>query len=106
MNFGEFRREVLDEQDEVWEEYDGETPDHLIVSQEIYSELEGWNRLEPLSDKSHPRRPGYLGMKVWYSRALDERGKKALLISDEVFEQIVTRAEDYKNGSTERLLTK
>ena len=94
MNFGQFRREVLDEQDEAYEEYDGETPDHIIVSQEIYSQLEGWNRLELLADKSRPKRPGYIGMKVWYSRALDRRGKKALLVSDEVFNEIVTRTED------------
>lgn len=96
MNFHDFRTAVLDEQDRVYEEYDGRTPDHIIVSQEIYHELDGWNRLEPLADNSPPKRPGYVGMKVWYSRALDKREKVALLVSDEVFEELVTRTEDFK----------
>jgi len=93
----EFRSAVLDEIDDAYDER-GETPDHIILSKETYDWLEQRSRFETLADKSNPKRPGYIGMRVWYSRALDERDKMALLISDEVFEHIVTRAEDYKCG--------
>lgn len=98
MNRREFRHAILNEQDAVYDSHDGEVPDHIIVSKEIYDWLDEANKFETLKDKSYPKRPGYLGMKVWWSKSLDRRDKAALLISDEVFEEIVTRAEDFKYG--------
>jgi len=96
MNRREFRRAVLDEQDRVWDENDGTVPDHIILSKEIYDWLDDANRFETLKDNSRPKRPGYLGMKVWWSKSLDKRDNAALLVSNEVFLQIVTRVEDFK----------
>lgn len=93
MNRREFRRAILQEQDDVWDAW-GTAPDHIILSKEIYDWLDENNGLETLRDSSYPQRPGYLGMKVWWSTALDERDNAALLISDKVFDEIVTRAED------------
>lgn len=88
----------MDEQDAAYDEFDGRTPSHIIVSKEIYDQMREKSRFEQLKPSAPPKRPGYLGMKVWWSHALDERETAALLISDEVFEQIVTRAEDFKKG--------
>ena len=95
-SFRQFRLDVLHELDTVYEEFDGNTPDHIILSKEIYEQLKENRRFEQLKQNSNPKRPGYIGMKVWWSRALDKRDAAALLISDEVFEEIVTRAEDFK----------
>lgn len=100
MNRKELREAVMTEQDNTHRLTDGDVPDHIIFSKEIYDWLDDNRGFENLRDKSYPKRPGYLGMKVWWSKALDERDKAALLISDEVFEQIVTRAEDYKRTET------
>lgn len=86
----------MGEQDAAYDKFDGRTPDHIILSKEIYNQLDEANRFETLKDTSSPKRPGYLGMKVWWSKAIDRRDNAALLISDEVFDQIVTRAEDFK----------
>lgn len=94
--FTQFRKDVLDEQDRVYDEYDGLTPDHIIVSKEIYDQMREKRLFENLKDNTPPKRPGYIGMKVWWSRALDERDRTALLISNRVFEQIVPRAKDFR----------
>lgn len=93
------RSAMLDAVDEVHIETDGETPDHLIVSEEVWNLLEEKRRFEELEDNSNPKRPGYLGMKVWYSRTLDERGKVALLLSDQAFNVMVPKAKDFSRGS-------
>jgi hypothetical protein len=96
MNFKEFRQLVLQEQDDAWEEFDGATPDHIIFSEEIYRWLEENNRFQKVDDDTPPRRPGYLGMKVWYSNSLDERGNAALLVSSSVFHEIAPKAGRFK----------
>jgi hypothetical protein len=96
MNYREFRLAVFDEQDKVWDEYDGSTPDHIILSKELYDWLDDGGRFEKLKENYPPKRPGYLGMKVWWSLALDKKNKHALLVSNEVFQEIVTRTEDFK----------
>lgn len=94
--FAKFRADVLNEQDATYDEFDGRTPDHIILSKEIYDQMREANCFEKLTPSAPPKRPGYIGMKVWWSKAIDRRDTAALLISDEVFEQIVTQAEDFK----------
>jgi len=95
----ELRRVLLDGIDEVHKEYDGETPEHVILPQSIESDV----RLEVLADSreysvSRVHGKGLLGMQVWFSSALDERGKTALLLSDEVFSQLFERTKDFYSG--------
>lgn len=76
----DFRERLLDALNDSYEKYDGDTPDHIIVSESVYADLSAENVDHfPLSGE------GYLGMTLWHSAALDERGKDALLLSDEVF---------------------
>jgi predicted HTH transcriptional regulator len=90
------RAEMLDEIDEVHLETDGETPDHLIVSDEVWEDFRLRSRFEELKDTSNPKRPGYLGMKVWHSSSLDKRGKVGLLLSEQAFQAIVPRVRDHR----------
>jgi len=89
----------MDEQDEAYDQFDGRTPDHIILSKEIYDQLDEKNRFETLKENYPPKRPGYLGMKVWWSDALDSRDKAALLISDDVFQQIAPTVSDLKESA-------
>lgn len=90
------RKEVLDEMDIVYSMTEGKVPDHLIVSETVWNEMEENSKFEQLSDDSNPKRPGFLGMRVWYSRALDERGAVGLLMSEQAFRAMVPKARDYR----------
>lgn len=89
------RASMLEEIDDVYVSTDGETPDHLIVSEATWQMMEDENKFETLADKSNPKRPGYLGMRVWYSRALDERDKIGLLMSERAFRAMAPKAKDF-----------
>lgn len=89
------RNDMLDELDVAHDMTDGKVPDHLIVSEEVWNRMEKNNSFETLADKSNPKRPGYLGMKVWYSNTLDRREKTALLLSEQAFRAIVPTAKDF-----------
>lgn len=83
------RRLLLDGVDKVHKEYDGLTPDHCILPRSMKGEI----RLEKLGQDREflvvsNKNRGLMGMQVWFSGALDRRGKKALLVSDEVFAQM------------------
>lgn len=90
---------MLDEMDLAFDITDGEVPDHLIVSEEVWNRMAENNKFEKLADSSNPNRPGFLGMRVWYSRTLDERGKVGLLMSDQAFRAMVPKAKDFYRGS-------
>jgi len=95
----ELREVLLDGIDEVHEAYDGETPDHAILPRSMADEV----RLEQLDrDREFlvtaEKHRGLIGMQVWFSGALDERGKMALLVSDEVMAELFDRTKDFYTG--------
>lgn len=98
-----FRQQVLAEIDWAHLECNGETPDHIIVAESIWSEMKEKNKFEKLKRNDATIRrgasPGYVGMRVWHSAALDRRGKKALLLSEEMFKAIFPRVWNHKNES-------
>lgn len=91
-----FRELVLEEMDEAYESYNGETPDHMLVSDEVWRRMESERRFERLSNGSY-KEMGYIGMDVWQCSSMEKYNLDALLLSEEVFEQIVSRASDYKS---------
>lgn len=103
MRQGEtLRASMLDELDRAFELSDGDTPNHLIVSKEIWDRMEDGRKFEALSDDhrwSERNRPGYLGMRVWYSKELDKRGKVGLLLSEQAFQTMVTKTKDFNRSS-------
>ena len=89
-----FRQNILDELDDAYRKYD-DTPDHIIVSTERFKSLQNNNRIERMRPRHEVRLTtgrtgscGYMGMVLWKSCALDDRGSDALLLSNEVFESI------------------
>lgn len=94
MDYNNFRMRILDELDKVYDAC-GVTPNHIIVSREIYCWLDAHNKFEQLKDKSDPRRPGFIGMKVWWSDSLDARNRDALLLNRRALEKIAPVAADY-----------
>lgn len=95
------RRALLDGIDEVHREYDGRTPDHAILPRSMKDDV----KLETLGhdreyEVTRVKGKGLMGMQVWFSGALDERGKIALLLSDEVFIQIFNRTKDFYTMDT------
>lgn len=98
------RELVMDEVDDVYEETDGDTPDHIIVSKENWERMVRDNKFETLRRNAAPNRrttstPGYYGMRVWRSGAVDANGKDALLLSEEAFRRIFPRAKDFYRRS-------
>lgn len=94
----EFRSAVMDELDRVYDEC-GTTPDHILLSPEIYYLLKTSNGFERIGDDTIPKRrahaQSYLGLRVWLLvDALDSRDKDALLLSEEAFVQLCGRAKD------------
>lgn len=78
-----FRRRVMDALDACHEQTGGRTPDHIIVSESVYSGV----RSEKLKERRPLSGEGFMGMTMWHSGALDERDKQALLLTDEVFDE-------------------
>jgi hypothetical protein len=93
------RGAVMDELDVVHERTDGSTPDHIIVSRAVWRDMKTHNRFEKIGSTSIPKRraqpPGFMGMRVWQSGALDRREKDALLLSEEVFDQLFPQSKDF-----------
>lgn len=94
-----FRRAVMHELDVAYTVHGPDTPDHIIVSKSIWSDMKANNKFETLRSTDHiPERrlsaPGYMGMRVWHSRALDRRDKSALLMSEDVFKHFFDQAKD------------
>lgn len=89
------RAEMLDEIDLTYDEWGGETPDHLIVSEKLWDKMKHGAKFETLSENKF-NRPGYLGMQVWHSESLDKREKRALLMSSQAFEAMVPKAANFK----------
>lgn len=90
------RRDLLDGIDKVHREHDGRTPDHVILPRSMKDEVS----LETLGpDRAYSvnrvNGRGLMGMQVWFSAALDERDKIALLMSDEAFIQLFSRTKDF-----------
>jgi hypothetical protein len=89
----------MDEMDEVHVETGGELPDHCILPRAMEDEI----RLEKLGEHrtflvARERGRGLIGMQVWFSATLEERGKIALLLSDEVMAQLFDRTKDFYRG--------
>ena len=90
----------MDELDVVNERADGSTTDHIIVSRAVWRDMEMHNRFEKIGSTDIPNRRrtevyGFMGMRVWQSGALDRREKDALLLSEEVFDQLFQQSKDF-----------
>lgn len=89
-NQNTFRRSVMAELDEVYERTDGSTPDHMIVSEAVWTNMKRNSKLERLRESDFSgHNYGYMGMVVWRSSTLDDRDKDALLLSSDVFERLL-----------------
>lgn len=100
-DWASLREGVLDAMDVGHRRSDGSTPDHIIVSNEIWCDMKAKNRFERLRYNDSPKRravsTGYIGMRVWPSRALDDRGLDALLLSEEAFLSMMPTVSDYQS---------
>lgn len=95
----DLRRLLLDGVDEVHREHDGDTPDHAILPRSMEDDVK-LEKLDPEREflVTAEKHRGLIGMQVWFSKALDERGKIALLMSDEAFSKLFTRTKDFYSG--------
>mgnify|MGYP000223351029 CR=1 FL=1 len=97
----DLRMWLLDGIDSAHEEYDGQTPDHVILPRSLKDDirlekLDADREFSVISEKHH----GLIGMQVWFSDAVERRGNVALLLSDEAFLQIFPRTKDlYESNS-------
>ena len=83
----DFRTRVMDYQDMMYEQYNGETPSHILLSERMWNFLSESHKFEQLQ---HTDEDGFLGMRVWKCGALDKHEKDALLLSDSAFRTIAT----------------
>ena len=93
----EIRNLILDGMDYTYDQYDGRTPDHVILpaSQKDEVTLE---KIRPSDDGFEivsQKDRGLLSMQVWFSQALDKRNKKVLLLSDQAFASIFQTTKDF-----------
>lgn len=86
-----FRQAVLNQQDAAYDQY-GESPDHIVLSEEVYDFLDESHNFERLQDNNVES--GFIGMRVWKSPALDSHDKAALLLSTEAFRDIALLGKD------------
>jgi len=77
--------------DDLHKMTNGAAPDHIIVSERIWDELEQTNGFEQIrysdtrfGDVDY----GYLGMRVWKSSALDGREQEFIVLTDGMFVRI------------------
>lgn len=95
--YAHFRMRVMDYQDAAHELTDGDTPDHILLSEEMWNFLDESHKFEQLAD-GKMLESGFLGMNVWKCEALDNHNRVALLLSDKAFQQIAPTPSDYKLG--------
>lgn len=82
-----FRTMVMEYQDAMYEQYNGETPSYILLSERMWNFLSESHKFEQLQ---HTDEDGFLGMRVWKCGALDKHEKDALLLSDSAFRTIAT----------------
>lgn len=82
----------MDYQDAAHKLTDGETPSHIVLSEEMWHFLSETHKFEQLQSSDAN---GFLGMRVWKSTALDRHEKHALLLSDVAFRQIALTPKDF-----------
>ncbi len=85
----QFRQAVLEQQDAAYDKY-GESPDHIVLSEEMFEFLNGLHKFERLQNGDN----GFIGMQIWKSSSLDSYNKAALLLSTEAFRDIATLGKD------------
>lgn len=79
----------MDYQDAAHRLSDGDTPDHIVLSEEMWNFLDETHKFEQLANDNLSGK-GFVGMNVWKSDVLDKRDKDALLLSTEAFNQLST----------------
>jgi hypothetical protein len=85
----------MDRQDAAYELTDGESPDHIILSESMWNFLDESHNFEQLKDTSGAKKEGFIGMKVWKCSSLEKHGKHALLLSESAFRHVAPLAKDY-----------
>jgi hypothetical protein len=83
----------MDELDRAYTEH-GQTPDHVIVSEDVWNEITFEQLSQSLSESGNLRR-GYFGMHVWRSNALGTDLDSAILLSDDVFKDVFGTPKDF-----------
>lgn len=82
-----FRQRVLEKQDAAFDKF-GDSPDHIVLSEEMYNFLDETHNFEQLQNSNKDTNTGFIGMTVWESKVLDKKDKQALLLSADALSDI------------------